>query len=335
MLRFLARRIGYLALMLGGLVLVTFVISNVTPADPAALAAGPDATPAMVATMRQEYGLDRPLPEQFARYVGDLLQGRLGRSIQTGNAVTEDLLRYVPASLQLVLLAMGFACAVGIPLGVLSAVRRHSLFDHAVRVLAVSGVALPAFWIALLLQLVLAVWAGWLPTGGQLSIAADPPPVLTGMVLLDSLLAGQWGTAGDAAAHAVLPAFVLSLPCLASVLRVNRAEMIEVLGSDHVTAARAHGVAPRRVVGLLALKNAMLPTLAIIGLRFGWMLGSTVLVETVFDWPGLGLYAVNAAIAADFKPVMGVTLTIGLLFMLANLLVDLAYGWLDPRTRGA
>jgi len=335
MLRLLARRIAYVALMLGGLVLITFVISNVTPADPAALAAGPDATPDMVATLRQEYGLDRPLPEQFVRYVGDLLHFRLGRSIQSGNEVTDDLARYLPATLELVLLAMGFACVVGIPLGVLSAVRRHSWFDHAIRVLAVSGVALPAFWIALLLQLVLAVWMGWLPTGGQLSIAADPPPVVTGMVLLDALLAGEWATVSDAAAHAVMPAFVLSLPCLASVLRVNRAEMIEVLGSDHVTAARAHGVAPGRVVGLLALKNAMLPTMAMIGLRFGWMLGSTVLVETVFDWPGLGLYAVSSAIASDFKPVMGVTLCIGLLFMLANLLVDLAYGWLDPRTRGA
>ncbi|TPG44282.1 ABC transporter permease [Roseomonas nepalensis] len=335
MLRYLARRIAYVALMLAGLVLITFVISNVTPADPAALAAGPDATPEMVATMRREYGLDRPLPEQFLRYVGDLLQGRLGRSIQSGNEVMDDLSRYVPASLQLVLLAMGFACAVGVPLGILSAVRRHSLLDHGIRVLAVSGVALPAFWIALLLQLVLAVWMGWLPTGGQLSIAADPPPVITGMVLFDALLAGQWAIVGDAAAHSVLPAFVLSLPCLASVLRVNRAEMIEVLGSDHITAARAHGVVPRRVVGRLALKNAMLPTLAMIGLRFGWMLGSTVLVETVFDWPGIGLYAVNSAIASDFKPVMGVTLTIGLIFMLANLLVDLAYGWLDPRTRSA
>lgn len=335
MLRYLARRLAYVGMMLAGLVLITFVISNVTPADPAALAAGPDATPEMVATLRREYGLDRPLPQQFLRYADDLLHGRLGRSIQSGNEVAQDLARYVPATLQLVILAMGFACAVGIPLGMLAAVRRQSWLDHGIRVLAVSGVALPAFWIALLLQLVVAVWWGWLPTGGMLSIAADPPPPITGMVLFDALLAGEWGTFLDAARHAVLPALVLSLPCLASVLRVNRAEMIEVLGSDHITAARAHGVAPGRLVGRLALKNAMLPTLAMIGLRFGWMLGSTVLVETVFDWPGIGLYAVNSAIAADFKPVMGVTLVIGFLFMLSNLLVDLAYGWLDPRTRGA
>jgi peptide/nickel transport system permease protein len=155
------------------------------------------------------------------------------------------------------------------------------------------------------------------------------------MVLVDALLAGQLAVFAEALRYAVLPAVVLCLPCLASILRVARSEMIEVLAADHITAARAHGLPAARVVGVLALKNAMLPTLAMIGLRFGWMLGSTVLVETVFDWPGIGLYAVNAAIAADFKPVMGVTLLIGLTFMLTNLLVDLAYGWLDPRTRAA
>jgi peptide/nickel transport system permease protein len=335
MLRYVAGRLAYVGLMLAGLVVITFVISNVTPADPAALAAGPDATPAMVATLRREYGLDRPLPEQFVRYVTALAHGQLGRALQTGNNVRDDLARYLPATLELVVLAMGFACVVGISGGMLSAVRRHSWIDHAVTILAVSGVALPAFWVALLLQLVLGVWLGWLPTGGQLSVAADPPAAITGMVLIDSLLTGEWTTFTDAAAHAVLPAFVLSLPCLASILRVNRSEMIEVLASDHVMAARAHGVAPIRVICLLALKNAMLPTLAMVGLRFGWMLGTTVLVETVFDWPGIGLYAVSSAVASDFKPVMGVTLTIGVVFMLTNLLIDVAYGWLDPRTRSA
>ena len=335
MLRFLARRLVLLAGMLAGLVLITFTVSNIAPSDPAALAAGPDATRDMVETVRREYGLDRPLPEQFLRYVGDLARGDLGRSVSTGNQVAAELARYVPASLELVLLAMGFAILVGIPIGVLAAVWREGAFDHLVRIGAVSGVALPAFWTGLLLQLVFAVRLGWLPTSGQLSVATTPPPVTTGMVLLDAVLAGQWATAAEAARYAVLPALVLSLPCLASIVRIVRAEMIEMLAADHITAARAHGIGPARLVGWLALKNAMLPTLATIGLRFGWMLGSTVLVETVFDWPGAGLYAVNSAIAADIKPVMGVTLVIGALFMLANLMVDLAYGWLDPRTRTA
>jgi peptide/nickel transport system permease protein len=334
-LRFLLGRLALLGLMLLGLVVVTFVVANVAPSDPAALAAGPDATRDMIETVRREYGLDQPLPMQFVRYVSDLLHGDLGRAVQTGNQVADDLGRFLPATLELVLLSMLFSVAVGVPAGMLAAVRRNHLFDHAARMLAVSGVALPAFWAALLLQLVFGVWLGWLPTSGQLSVATAPPEPRTGMVMLDALLAGDGATFAEACRYAALPAFVLALPSLAAIMRVARAEMIEVLGADYVTAARAHGVAAWRVVALLALKNAMLPTLAMIGLRLGWTLGSSFLVETVFDWPGIGLYAVSSAIASDFKPVMGVTLAIGVTFMLSNLLIDLAYGWLDPRTRSA
>jgi len=334
-LTYLLRRLGLLGIMLAGLVLITFLVSNVAPSDPAALAAGPDATRDMIATIRHEYGLDQPLPQQFLRYAVDLARLRLGRSIQTGDEVSDDLARYFPATLELVLLSMAISIVVGVPLGMLAAVRRNRPFDHIVRVLAVSGVALPAFWAALLLQLLFCVRLGWLPTSGQLSVATPPPPPVTGMVMVDALLLGQGAVFVEAWQYAMLPAFVLALPSLAAIVRVNRAEMIEVLASDYVTAARAHGISTVRVIGWLALKNAMLPTLAMIGLRFGWTLGSTVLVETVFDWPGIGLYAVNSAIASDFKPVMGVTLLIGITFMLTNLLIDLAYGWLDPRTRTA
>jgi len=335
MLRYIARRLAMLGVMLAGLVLITFAVSNIAPGDPAALAAGPDATRDMIETVRHEYGLDRPLPLQFVRYVGDLLHGNLGRAIQTGDEVSSDLARYFPATMELVVLATALSVVVGVPIGLLAAVRRNSLFDHGMRILAVSGVALPAFWAALLLQLVFGVWLGWLPTSGQLSVATAPPPSWTGMVLLDALIAGNGATFVEALRYATLPAFVLALPSIAAIVRVNRAEMLEVIGSDYVTAARAHGVSPWRVIGWLALKNAMLPTLAMVGLRFGWTLGSTVLVETVFDWPGIGLYAVPSAIASDFKPVMGVTLSVGVTFMLANLAIDLAYGWLDPRTRSA
>ena len=175
MLSYLLRRLGLLGIMLGGLVMITFVVSNVAPSDPAALAAGPDATRDMIATVRHEYGLDQPLPLQFLRYVTDLAQLRLGRSIQTGDQVTDDLARYFPATLELVLLSMAFSVVAGVPLGILAAVRRNHQFDHAVRMLAVSGVALPAFWAALLLQLLFSVRLGWLPTSGQLSVATAPP----------------------------------------------------------------------------------------------------------------------------------------------------------------
>ena len=317
--------------MLFGLVCLTFVISNVAPSDPAALAAGPDAGRSQIEQVRRDYGLDRPLHEQFLRYVADLARGDFGRSIATGRSVGTDLARYFPATLELVILAM----LLGVPLGVISALRRDGPADHATRIFAVSGIALPPFWFGLLLQLAFATWLGLLPTSGRLSVFTEPPDPVTGLLLVDSLLHGNTRLFAEALSHVILPAIVLSLPCLASILRVNRSEMVEALRMDYVTAARAHGVTPWRIVTVHALKNAMLPTLAIIGLRWGWMMSSTVLVETVFDWPGIGLYAVSSAIAGDFKPVMGVTLIVGLNFMIANLIVDLLYGVLDPRLRRA
>ena len=333
MWRYVARRLALTGLMLFGLICITFTISNIAPSDPAALAAGPDATRDMVATIRREYGLDRPLPEQFIRYVTNVVQGDLGRSIVSTRPVTQDLARFFPATLELVVLSMLLGVGLGVPLGMMSAVLKNTAPDHLTRFAAVSLVALPAFWFGILLQLFFAVWLEWLPTSGRLEVATAPPPFVTGLYLLDSLFAGQFNTFSQALAHAALPALVLSFPCLASILRVNRAEMIEVLSADYITAARAHGIARLRVICVHALRNAMLPTLAMIGLRWGWMLGSTVLVETVFDWPGIGLYAVSSAISGDFKPVMGVTLLIGLNFMVINLIVDLLYGVLDPRLR--
>jgi peptide/nickel transport system permease protein len=334
-LAYVLRRIGLAGLMLFGLVCLTFVISNVAPSDPAALAAGPDAGRSQIEQARRDYGLDRPLHEQFIRYVGDLAQGDFGRSVATGREVGRDLATYFPATLELVILAMALGVLLGVPLGVLSALRKDGPVDHATRIFAVSGIALPPFWFGLLLQLAFATWLGLLPTSGRISVFTEPPPPITGLLLLDSLLRGDGALFREALSYVILPAIVLSLPCLASILRVNRAEMVEALRMDYVTAARAHGVTPWRIVMVHALKNAMLPTLAIIGLRWGWMMSSTVLVETVFDWPGIGLYAVSSAIAGDFKPVMGVTLIVGLNFMIANLVVDLLYGVLDPRLRKA
>lgn len=332
---YILRRIGLAGLMLFGLVCLTFVISNVAPSDPAALAAGPDAGRSQIEQVRRDYGLDRPLHEQFLRYVADLARGDFGRSITTGRSVGTDLARYFPATLELVILAMLLGVLLGVPLGVLSALRKDGPADHVTRIFAVSGIALPPFWFGLLLQLAFATWLGLLPTSGRISVFTEPPAAITGLLLVDSLLRGNFALFREALSHIILPAIVLSLPCLASILRVNRSEMVEALRTDYVVAARAHGVTPWRIVMVHALKNAMLPTLAIIGLRWGWMMSSTVLVETVFDWPGIGLYAVSSAIAGDFKPVMGVTLIVGLNFMVANLIVDLLYGVLDPRLRRA
>jgi peptide/nickel transport system permease protein len=335
MFAYLLRRFALAGLMLFGLICLTFIIANVAPSDPAVLAAGPDAGRSQIEQARREYGLDKPLPEQFLRYVTDLARGDFGRSIATGRPVGSDLARYFPATLELCLLAMAIGLVVGISLGMLSALFQDQWLDHITRIFAVSGIALPPFWFGLLLQLGFAVWLGWLPTSGRIGVSTDPGDPITGMLLVDALLRGNGALFWQGLSYILLPALVLSLPCLASILRVNRSEMVEALRADYITSARAHGVAPWRLVTVHALKNAMLPTLAIIGLRWGWMMSSTVLVETVFDWPGIGLYAVSSAIAGDFKPVMGVTLIVGLNFMLVNLVVDLLYGVLDPRLRDA
>ena len=330
---YIAARVGFMGLMLLGLLVITFAISHVAPGDPARLAAGPDATQSMVDTVRQKYGLDQPLPVQFARYVRGVLAGDLGESIRSKNRVIDDLVRFFPNTFELVTLALALAVVVGIPLGMLSAVYQNTWVDHLTRVLSVSGVALPAFWLGLMLQLFVALHLGWLPLGGRLNITTVPPEPITHLLFVDALLRGQWDTFRDALAHAVLPVVTLCFPALASIMRVNRAEMIETLRQDYIRTARASGMASRRVVTRYALRNAMIPTLTMIGLRYGWMLGGTILVETVYDWPGIGLYAVASAVSSDFQPIMGVTLLIGLNFMVANLLVDLAYGWLDPRIR--
>jgi len=333
MIWFVVKRLFLLIGMLFGLLAITFSISHVAPGDPASLAAGPDATQEMIEAIRVKYGLDKPLWEQFVLYVGGIMQGDFGVSVRTTRDVGTDLLRYFPATFELVSFSIFMACILGIPLGMVSALFRNGFVDHATRILSVSGMALPMFWLGLMLQLWIALSLGWLPLGGRLELMTDPPPFVTGLYLIDSLLAGQWETFKETVSHLILPATALCFPALASIMRVNRAEMLEALSQDYVTGARAMGISPWRIICLYALKNTMIPTLAMVGLRYGWMLGGTVLVESVFDWPGIGLYAVESALASDFQPIMGVTLLVGLNFMLVNMLIDILYVWIDPRLR--
>lgn len=323
-----------MVLMLIGLLVITFTISHVAPSDPAGLAAGPDATVEMIERYRAEYGLDRPLYEQFGRYMLRLVAGDWGRSIHTTRAVWDDLVSYFPATVELVLFSIGVAVVLGIPLGVIAAVNQNRPADHLIRLVTVSGVAMPMFWLGLMAQLYFALHLGWFPLGGRIDMMTDPPPAITHLLLVDSLLAGHLATFVEALHHMLLPALALCFPALASIIRVNRAEMLETLNQDYIVNARAQGLSNARIVAVYALRNAMLPTMAMIGLRFGWMLGGTVLVETVFDWPGVGLYAVDAAISSDFEPIMGATIVLGFFFMLTNYVIDVTYGLLDPRTRG-
>lgn len=333
MSRFIIRRSILMMVMLAGLLAITFTVSRIAPGDPARLAAGPDATPEMVELITRQYGLDRPLYEQFFLYVGNVVQGDFGQSIYTTRPVWNDLVAFFPATFELVVFSILLAIVLGIPLGVLSAVMQNTAADHAIRIVSVGGVAMPMFWLGLMLQLFLGLYWGWFPIGGRMDLLTDPPPAITNMLLVDSLITGHFDVFAEALHYIVLPALALSFPALASIIRVNRAEMLETLKQDYIINARAQGLSRTRIVAVYALKNAMLPTMAMIGLRFGWMLGGTVLVETVFDWPGVGLYAVDAVKNSDFEPIMGVTILLGFFFMLTNFLIDMAYAVLDPRVR--
>ena len=331
MIRYLVRRLLLIVPTLIGLSILTFIISHLMPADPAKLAAGPRATPDMVQTIRHEYGLDRPLYVQYITYAKNLLKGNWGTSIISQHPVLTDLKMYTPNTIELVLAAMTLAIGLGVPLGVIAAVYQNRWPDHLSRIFTISFVSLPSFWFAIILQLTIGFTLGLLPVDGQLPTLQALPPRVTGMVVVDSLIARNPLLFWIAFKHLILPAFVQSIGAMAIITRMVRGDMLEILGQDFVRTARAKGLNARRVVFDHALRNAFIPTLTLIGLSFGFALGGSVLVETVFDWPGIGLYAVNAALSADFEPIMGVTLLVGSMFVVLNLIVDLFYGVLDPR----
>jgi len=318
-----------------GLTVVVFTVARVTPGDPARLAAGPDASVEQIKLITREFGLDRPLPEQYLLYMKGLTRGDFGRSIRTRRDVWSDVKAFLPATLEVVFFAMGLAAVLGVAFGVLAAVYRDTWVDHLLRLVSIGGVAVPMFWLALMLQLLFCLKLNLVPSGGRIALTMSPPATLTGFYLVDALLTGNWPVFTSAVSHLFLPALVLSSPSLAAVTRMMRADMLDTVSKEYVVNARACGLPERFIVAKYVLKNALIPTLTLIGLRYGWMLGGTVLVETVFDWPGIGQYAVQSSVSADFMPVMAVTLVIGLNFALANLVVDLLYGVLDPRVRHA
>jgi len=330
---YILKRLLSIGVTLIGLSIIVFAVSRVAPGDPARLAAGPDATEEMVQVIQKEFQLDKPLVLQYLHYMKGLIRGDFGRSIRTRHLVWEDIKLFLPATFELVFVSISFSIVFGILFGVLSAVYRDKWVDHSARFFSVTGVAIPMFWMGIMLQLLLAAKFHILPIGGRLDTMINPPATITRFFLIDSLITGNFEVFKNALLHILLPAFVLSFPALASITRINRAEMLEVLHKDFVLNERAQGISRRLIIAKYALKNALIPTLTMIGLRYGWMLGGTILVETVFDWPGIGNYAVGAAVYSDFQPVMAVTIVLGLNFMVANLLVDLGYGALDPRVR--
>ena len=333
MLRFILRRLILLVPVLLGLTALVFAIARLLPGDPVALAAGPNATPAEIAAYGREFGLDRPLLAQYGAYLSGLLRGDFGVSIYTRRPVIEDISAYRPATLELVFSAMLIAILIGIPAGLAAAVWRDRWPDYVSRIVALGSISMPRFFLGLLLQLLFAMWLGWLPLGGRYPIIEDPPTLVTGFLTIDALVARDLSAFSVALQHLAMPAIAMSLSPLATIMRMMRASTLEVMQQDYVLTERALGLPQRLILFKYVARNAISATLTVIGLYFGWLLGGTVLVETVFDWPGLGLYATKAVVTQDFMPVIGVTLVIGTLFVLANFVIDLLYGVINPKVR--
>jgi len=334
MLTVIAKRLLVAIPSLIGVVIVTFLLTRALPGDPAVYFAGPAATKEAVQEIRVKLGLDKPLPQQFVRYVSDLVQGDLGQSLTTGQPVVTELRNRLPASAELTLLGLIVSIAIALPLGIFAATRPNSLIDHICRVVTTAGVSLPVFFTGLILVYVFYYLLGWAPAPlGRLDIFYSTPPTVTGFLLIDSLLAGSTETFRAALSQLLLPALTLGIFSLAPIARMTRASMLAVLASDFVRTARASGLTPFTVVVTYAFRNAMLPVITTLGMVFSFLLGANVLVEKVFAWPGIGSYAVEALIASDFAPVQGFVLTMAVMYVLLNLLIDILYGIIDPRVR--
>ena len=331
MLRYLLRRLALSLPALLGLVLLTFVLSRVVPGDPAAALAGDAATPAQIAEIRAQYGLDRPLAEQALIHLKQVVQGDFGRSIFSGRPVAEEILQRLPATLELTFAALLLASLIGIPLGLIAALNHNGLIDHLVRVMSVGGLAIASFWLAIMLQLVFSMELDILPLRGRLDVALGTPPRLTGFLLPDTLLAGRPDMFLSALRHLVLPAVTLALPGIATIARFTRSGVLETLQKEFVLYARAAGYGRVRLAAIYVLRNAVTVTVTQIGLLFGALISGAVAVEAVFDWPGLGTYAVQAILAADYKALLAVTLVVGVVYAVVNVLVDLAQALIDPR----
>ena len=327
----LKRLIGALP-NLAGVVVISFILTRALPGDPAAYFAGAAATQEAIDQVRAQLGLDKPLLEQFFRYLGALARGDMGLSLTTGQPVLQELLARLPASLELVLLALLLACAIALPLGVLAATRPGSWIDQLCRLITTAGVSLPTFFTGLLLAYVFYFLLGWAPSPlGRLDPMFSPPPHVTGLYLIDAALVGDGTMWWASLRQLILPVLTMAIFVLAPIARMTRASMLAVLSADFIRTARASGLSSTTVLVTYALRNALLPVVTTLGMVFGFMLGSSVIVEKVFGWPGVGSYAIDALTASDYAPVQGFVLAMGVLFVLLNLLVDLLYGLIDPR----
>ena len=318
-----------------GMTLLAFFLIRLVPGDPIETLAGERGIdPARHAVLLKEYGLDKPLFVQYGIYIGRVLHGDLGKSVITQEPVIREFLALFPATVELALCAIAFALILGIPAGIIAAVRRNSLFDHGVMATSLTGYSMPIFWWGLLLILFFSVYLRWTPVSGRIAIQYFFEPV-TGFMLIDSLLSGQEGAFTSALRHLILPSIVLGTIPLAVIARMTRSSMLEVLNEDYIRTARAKGLSPWRIINLHALRNALIPVITVIGLQVGALLAGAILTETIFSWPGVGKWLVESIRRRDYPILQGGVLLVATVIILVNLTVDLLYGLINPRIRHA
>lgn len=331
---YVLRRLMSVIPTLFGVTLISFFLTYMLPGNPAQVKAGPLATPEYLAEVERQMGLDQPMWVQYGRYVGGLFRGDLGESAATGRPVLQDFTQRLPATLELTLASLILAILIGVPLGVLSAVHRDTAIDHVGRIVGVAGVAMPTFWTGLLFIYVLFYLIGIAPAPlGRLASGLTPPTAITGLYVVDSLLTGNWRTLWSSLGQLALPAATLAFSVMAPVARMVRATMLEILQSDYIPAAWAAGLPRRRVIYGDALRNALIPVVTTLGVVFGFLMAGNAVVETVFAWPGIGNYAVTALMTKDSGPIQSFVLFVAVMYVIVNLLVDLLYAVVDPRTR--
>jgi ABC-type dipeptide/oligopeptide/nickel transport system permease component len=332
-LRFTSKRILLMIPILVGMSILTFFISNTIPGDPARLIAGPHAAPQVIEQLREKMGLNNPIYVQYFHYILNFLKGDFGLSLYSQQPVIKDLKIYFPATLELTFFSMLISILVGIPFGLISAQKKDKWPDQVTRFTALLGVAMPAFWLGIILLLFFYLKLGILPGSSRLDTGLSPPVHITGMYTIDALLTGNWKVLGSALIHLILPGITQAAVTIGIITRMTRSSLLDVLKRDYIRTAYAKGASENRVLYGHALRNGLLPILTLIGMTFGHSLGGSVLVESVFSWPGVGRYAVNAITYLDFPGVMGVTLLISVLFVTANLIVDILYYIVDPRMK--
>ena len=335
MLRFLLTRLSLVIPTFFGMTLLAFFLIRLVPGDPIETLAGERGIdPVRHEMLRKEYGLDRPIMVQYGIYISRVLHGDLGKSMITQAPVLSEFGALFPATIELALCAIIFALVLGIPAGIVAAVRRNSIFDHGVMGVSLTGYSMPIFWWGLLLILLFSVQLGWTPVSGRISVQYFIEPV-TGFLTIDALLSGEKGAFKSAVSHLILPTIVLGTQPLAIIARMTRSAMLEVLGEDYIRTARAKGLSAIRVIALHALRNALIPVVTVIGLQVGVLFTGAILTETIFSWPGVGKWLIEAISRRDYPVLQGGVLLLGLVVMAVNLLVDVTYGVINPRIRKA